>query len=152
MFSSFNLWFQDRLKGPQDVKHACALEIRFPAKVGRGAAQVCLIFVGPAHHLVVARMAAAPLTWSAPRLVPSPVPIPPLGSGPSIFSPGATRSGLRRPSPVGPRATCPDAIALLAHRRRARCIGSNLMWRRQAQVRAVDEPENRPAIEIADEL
>ncbi len=26
------------------------------------------------------------------------------------------------------------------------------MWRRQAQVRAVDEPENRPAIEIADEL
>src|SRR5262245_29880704 len=46
--------------------------------------------------------AAAPLTWGAAMLVPS-MRLDPLGIGAVIFSPGATKSGLRRPSPVGPR-------------------------------------------------
>ena len=46
---------------------------------------------------------AAPLTWGAAMLVPSLGPDRPPGMGAVIFSPGATMSGLTRPSPVGPR-------------------------------------------------
>jgi hypothetical protein len=47
--------------------------------------------------------AAAPETCGAAMLVPSRLFRPPPGTGAVIFSPGATRSGLQRPSPVGPR-------------------------------------------------
>ena len=47
--------------------------------------------------------AAAPETCGAAMLVPSRLFSPPPGTGAVIFSPGATRSGLARPSPVGPR-------------------------------------------------
>ena len=47
--------------------------------------------------------AAAALTCGAAMLVPSIVVTLPPGIGAVIFSPGATRSGFSRPSPVGPR-------------------------------------------------
>ena len=48
-------------------------------------------------------IAAAPLTCGAAMLVPSISPQPLFGREEVMRSPGATRSGFMRPSPVGPR-------------------------------------------------
>ena len=94
------------LEGAQHVEHAVPLEAAFAAEIGRALAQDAFDAPRLADQLGVARQehrrGAADMRRrhaGADRDRPSPVP----ATAHWMRSPGATRSGFSRPSPVGPR-------------------------------------------------